>query len=320
MKQLSLQALKSFHEIVQTGTGIAAAKRLGLSQSGISRLITQLEASVGFELFYREKGLVPTPEGMLLFEEVSLAFLNIERINTLVRDIRSHSVGELRIVSSPSFAEAILPAIVTLYAKAYPNVRLHLHAPPVATARLLVATRAAECGFTSWPCDQPDLRAERILSSDTVCVMPLGHPLAASSDITPAMLADQPIIGLGAGTAPRLEQDAVFKKARVTPNVKIETHTVGTACALAASGMGIAIVNAQMARHFLKNELAMVPFNPRLPKEFAFITSALVPMSRLTAAFLDVARAHFAQQSGNLISDQNGDAEGHGRKKQKRGK
>jgi len=320
MKQLNLQALKSFHEIVQTGTGIAAAKRLGLSQSGISRLITQLEASVGFELFYREKGLVPTPEGLLLFEEVSLAFLNIERINALVRDIRSHSVGELRIVSSPSFAEAILPAIVALYAKSYPKVRLHLHAPPVATARLLVATRAAECGFTSWPCDQPDLNAERILSSDTVCVMRHDHALSASSEIVPSMLVDQPIIGLGAGTAPRQELEAVFKKARVVHDVKVETHTVGTACALAASGMGIAIVNAQMAKYFLKNDLVMVPFNPKLPKEFAFITSALVPMSRLTAAFLEVARKHFAQQEARSIPDQHSNTERNARKQKKRAK
>ena len=91
MKQLNLRALKSFHEIIQAGSATAAAERLGLSQPGVSRLIARLERDMGFELFYREKGrLVPTAEGLLVYEEATLAFSNIERINSLVRDIRNH--------------------------------------------------------------------------------------------------------------------------------------------------------------------------------------------------------------------------------------
>ena len=113
MKQLSLRGLKSFHEIIQSGSATAAAERLGLSQPGVSRLIAQLERDVGFDLFYREKGrLVPTADGLAVYEEVDLAFSNIERINALVRDIRNHNTGQLKIVASPSFSEGVLADVI----------------------------------------------------------------------------------------------------------------------------------------------------------------------------------------------------------------
>jgi DNA-binding transcriptional LysR family regulator len=296
MKQLNLQALKSFHEIVRTGTGVAAARRLGLSQSGVSRLISQLEAAVGFELFYRGKGLVPTPEGRLVFEEVSLAFLNIDRINALINDIRTHNTGELKIVASPAFSEAVLPALVTLFLQSYPNVRLHLDSPPGATARFQVVTRAADCGFSLMPLEQTDIRAEKIMGGETSCILSRKHPLAKEPHLTPRLLKSQPLIQLGAGSYQRMVIDAEFKKAQVHPDVKIETHTVGAACALAASGLGIAIANGRFAKSYLKNGLVMRPFRPRIMQDYAFITSALLPMSRLAQAFLDIARKHFREQ------------------------
>jgi DNA-binding transcriptional LysR family regulator len=294
MKQLNLRALKSFHEIIQSGSATAAADRLGLSQPGVSRLIAQLERDVGFDLFYREKGrLVPTADGLSVYEEVDLAFSNIERINALVRDIRNHNTGQLKIVASPSFSEGILSEVVANFLKAYPKVRLHVDSRSVETAKTQVATRAADCGFAKLPLDRPDIRAEKIVSSDTVCVLPRRHPLAKEETLSPQQLKDAPLVLLGSGSWNRVQVEDAFKKARVDPLVKIETHTVGSACAFAAQGLGIAVVNELMAKSFLKDNLVLRPFRPKILHEFVFITSALTPMNRLTKAFLEEARRHF---------------------------
>lgn len=294
MKQLNLRALKSFHEIIQSGSATAAADRLGLSQPGVSRLIAQLERDVGFDLFYREKGrLVPTADGLSLYEEVDLAFSNVERINALVRDIRNHNTGQLKIVASPSFSEGILPDLVAKFLKAYPKVRLHVDSRSVETAKNQVATRAADCGFAKLPLDRPDIRSEKIVNSDTVCVLPRRHPLARMESLSPQQLKDAPLVLLGSGSWNRVQVEDAFKKARVDPLVKIETHTVGSACAFAARGLGIAIVNELMAKSFAKGDLILRPFRPEILHEFVFITSALTPMNRLTKAFLDEARIHF---------------------------
>ncbi|MDE2134927.1 MAG: LysR family transcriptional regulator [Alphaproteobacteria bacterium] len=297
MKHLNLRALKSFHEIIQAGSATAAAERLGLSQPGVSRIIAKLEHDVGFKLFYREKGrLVPTAEGLLVFEEVSLAFSNIERINSLVRDIKNHDTGQLKIVASPSFSEGPLSDVVVNFLKAYPKVRLNIDSRNTETAKLLVVTRAADCGFAKLPFDRPDISAEKIVSCDTICALPRKHPLASQPFLTPILLKEEPLILLGRGRWSRTQVEDAFKKAKVYPTVKIETHTVGAACAFAAKGLGIAIVNELMARSFLGKDLVLRPFRPAILHEFVFITSALTPKSRLAQAFLDETKRYFAQQ------------------------
>ncbi len=298
MKHLNLRALKSFHEIIQAGSATAAAERLGLSQPGVSRIIAKLEHDVGFKLFYREKGrLVPTAEGLLVYDEVSLAFSNIERINSLVRDIRNHDTGQLKIVAPPSFSEGPLSDVVVNFLKTYPKVRLNIDSRNAETAKLLVVTRAADCGFAKLPFDRPDISAEKIVSCETICALPRKHRLASEPFLTPALLKDEPLILLGQGRWSRIQVEDAFKKARVYPTVKIETHTVGAACSFAAKGLGIAIVNELMARSFLGKDLVLRPFRPEILHEFVFITSALTPKSRLAQAFLDETKRYFAQQA-----------------------
>jgi DNA-binding transcriptional LysR family regulator len=294
MKQLNLRALKSFHEIIQSGSATAAAERLGLSQPGVSRLIAQLEREIGFDLFYREKGrLVPTADGLAVYDEVELAFSNIERINTLVRDIRNHSTGQLKVVASPSFSEGILSEVVANFLKAYPKVRLHVDSRSIETAKTQVATRVADCGFAKLPLDRPDIRAEKIVSSETVCVLSSKHALAREKVLTPSLMKEAPLVLLGSGSWNRVQVEAAFKQAHIEPQVKIETHTVGSACAFAARGLGIAIVNELMAKSFLKDNLTLRPFRPKIAHEFVFITSALTPPNRLTQAFLEETRRFF---------------------------
>jgi DNA-binding transcriptional LysR family regulator len=298
MKQLNLRGLKSFHEIIQSGSATAAAERLGLSQPGVSRLIAQLERDVGFDLFYREKGrLVPTAEGLAIYEEVELAFSNIERINALVRDIRNHDTGQLKIVASPSFSEGVLSDVIVSFLKAFPKLRLHIDSRSVETAKTQVATRVADCGFAKLPLDRPDIRADPLVTSGTVCVLSRKHPLAREAHLSPQQLKDQPLILLGSGSWNRVQVEDAFKKNRVEPVVKVETHTVGSACAFASRGLGIAIVNELMAKSFVNKDLVLLPFRPQILHEFVFITSALTPMSRLTQAFLEESRRHFGKAS-----------------------
>lgn len=297
MKQLNLRAIKSFYEIIQAGSATAAAERLGLSQPAVSRLIAQLESDVGFALFYREKGrLVPTKEGLRVFEEASIAFSHIERIDTLIRDIRDNATGQLNIVASPSFSEGVISDVIISFLKRYPDVRLNVDSRDAETAKLLVATRAADCGFAKLPVDRPDLNSEKICVSETVCVLPRKHRLAGAESLSPRELDGEPLVLLGRGRWPRVNIEEAFRKARAHLAVKIETHTVGSACAFAARDAGIAIVNELMARTYLRDNLVIRPFRPRIMHEFAFITSSVAPISRLAQAFLEETRRHFRAQ------------------------
>lgn len=291
---VTLRPLQAFAEIIRTGSATAAGRELGLTQSAVSRMIAQLEADLGFELFWRDKGrLIPTKDGLLLAEEVELALAGIARVDSLVRDIAGFTKGELKLVAPPSFTQTILPDIAALFLKQYPHVRLSFDSRSVETARMMIATRVVDAGFLKLPVERSDIRVERVVSSETACVLPASHPLAANETLTPRELAPYPLILLGARREVQSAIDRAFKAFEQRPTISIETTTVGSACALAARGLGIAIVNGTLARSFLGADLVARSFSPEIRQDYAFAMPALSAPTRLASEFLRVTKEYF---------------------------
>jgi DNA-binding transcriptional LysR family regulator len=295
-KRFGLRPLRSFHAIVRTGSVTAAARELGLSQPTVSRILGQLEKDIGFELFYRDRGrLVPTADGLRLFEEVEVALSQVDRVFSLVDDIAELRTGELKLVAPPSFAEGVFPDIASAFLEEHENIRLTIDSRSVETAKALIASRAVDGGFVKLPLDRPDLRPEKVVTSETVCVMAADHPLAAEKALDPRLLKGESLILLGHGRASRLQIESAFAEAGVSPIARVETHTIGSACALAARGVGIALVNGLLAGSYLRgNDLVVRTFVPQLVQDYAFVTSTLTEPSRLATEFLSFARRYFA--------------------------
>jgi DNA-binding transcriptional LysR family regulator len=296
--QISVKALRGFHAIVETGSVTAAASILGMTQPAVSRLLAQLEGLIGFELFYRDHGrLVPTQDGMLMFEEVELSLNTLERVNSVVRDICEYRCGHLKLVAPPSFAEAVLPDIVAAFCTRFPRVRLTLESPTSEVAKSMIATRAVDGGFLRLPLSRADLTAESVVVSDTVCVMTASHPLARFDSLSPSALRGHPLILLGLGSAARASIEAAFLREGLRPVAQIEAHTVSAACAFASRGLGVALVNGLLAKGYVRNGAVTRRFDAPLPNEYAFVTSSLSTPTRLASAFLAETKDYFAQRS-----------------------
>lgn len=294
-KEVSFRALRVFSEIMRTGSATAAGKQLSLSQPAVSRLIAQLEANVGFDLFYRDRGkLVPTADGIKLLQEVELTLASLDRFNSMVRDIAGYSAGTVRVVAPPSFAEGVLPDIVSQFRERFPGVEFSIDSRSVETARSMIAMRYVDCGFVKLPADESDLAVEQVVSSGSVCVLHEDHPLAALETITPADIGDHALILLGAGRHWRTQVDAAFASFGLRPSVAIETHTHGSACALAARGNGMAILNALLVKPYLHKPLVARPFDPPILHQYAFAVSNVSRPSRLTLEFKAEVLRYFA--------------------------
>jgi DNA-binding transcriptional LysR family regulator len=293
---LGVRALETLAEVMRTGSATAAAANLGMTQPGVSRTLAQLERAIGFELFYRDRGkLVPTKDGRLLAEEVEFALAGLQRVSNLADDIANSTAGELSVVAPPSFAEGVLPVIVASFLQKHPGVRFNLDSRSVETSRALIATRVVDCGFMKMPVAGDDLHCEPLVSSGSACVLPALHPLAAYDVLTPDLLRDEPLILLGSGRQWRIQVDQVFADYHLRPLVAVETHTHGSACALAGRGVGIAIVNRLLARSYVREGLTMRTFAPPIRHQYAFVTSINLRGSRLVSAFLEEARAELSK-------------------------
>lgn len=288
-KSIRLRSMRTFHAVLQQGSVTAAARSLGLTQPAASRILAQLEQELGFELFHRDRGrLVPTTDGLILFDEVERALGNVDRVQELARDIADFRVGRLRLVAPPSFLEAILPDVIARFLEAHPRVHLSIDSHGVETAKGMIAARAVDAGFVKLPVNRDDLSTRTVLISGTACILPLDHPLTSETEITPRHLKGLPLVMLGRGQQFRAQVEAAFAQCGIMPRVQIETHTVASACALAARGVGVAIVNEDLARGYMRGQTVLRPFSPAIRHEYAFAVSSAVSASRLADAFFNL--------------------------------
>lgn len=286
-RPIRLRAMRTFQAILQLGSVTAGARGLGLTQPAASRMLAQLEQDLGFELFYRDRGrLIPTQDGLLLYEEVERALDNVDRVQELARDISDFRVGHLRLVAPPSFLEAVLPDVIADFLDRYPRVHLSIDSHGVETAKSMIASRAVDAGFVKLPLNRDDLDSRTVLVSQTACVLPADHPLAVLPEIKAQDLKNTPLVMLGQGRRFRSQVEAAFAEAGVIPRICVETHTVASSCALAARGVGVAIVNERLAKAYVRDQTVLRRFNPDILHEYAFVVSSSVKPSRLAEEFL----------------------------------
>ncbi|GAB6147049.1 LysR family transcriptional regulator [Desulfocicer niacini] len=120
--------LKVFYYIYRTGSVVAAADELCLTQSGVSQHLQKLESEIGVPLFTRlHKKLIPTNGADNLFTIVS-AF--IENLSIGVKSICDHHekpVGHIKIGGPMEFSRNFFLPFLAGFQKLYPAVKLSLH-------------------------------------------------------------------------------------------------------------------------------------------------------------------------------------------------
>src|SRR5712692_8207112 len=89
---IRFRQLEAFRSLMMTGTSVGAARKMHITQPAISRLISDLEADIGFRLFNRAKGrMEPTLAGVRFYKAVEENFLGLERLKQAADAIRNEA-------------------------------------------------------------------------------------------------------------------------------------------------------------------------------------------------------------------------------------
>jgi DNA-binding transcriptional LysR family regulator len=122
-----LDDLSAFVSVVRAGGFRDAARAGGSSASGISEAVRRLEAKLGVRLLNRTtRSVAPTEAGARLFERLVPALGEVESALDIVNAFRDRPAGTLRLNVPASASNLVLPAIVTPFLKAYPEIRLEV--------------------------------------------------------------------------------------------------------------------------------------------------------------------------------------------------
>ncbi len=121
----SLSLLAAFEAVCRTGSTLAAARDLDLTQGAVSRLITTLEAQLGIALFLRQgRRLVATEAARAYARDIARAMDLISRGAMRVRS--PVSGGTLALAILPTFGTRWLAPRLQHFLSAHPGVTINL--------------------------------------------------------------------------------------------------------------------------------------------------------------------------------------------------
>lgn len=122
---LNWDKLRIFHAVAEAGSFTHASDSLHISQSAISRQISNLEEALGVSLFHRHaRGLLLTEQGELLLETTRDVYRNLTMIESQIADTKTEAAGPLRITVAGFLGSTWLAPKINQFHKAYPNLKL----------------------------------------------------------------------------------------------------------------------------------------------------------------------------------------------------
>ena len=240
---LQFRQIQAFHTIMDTGTVTQAAKRLGISQPGVSNLISSLEHELGFSLFTRISGrLHPTAEAHRLMSSTETVISSFDQLNRQARAIRSQDAGKLDVAALPELSMAFLPDEINNFVQHKKDISISFQTRSSIMTQELVSGHLTEVGIAEAPIGHDNIAGE-VFSYECFCVMPKDHRLANKRVITPEDLDGEPLVTLGTGhmTYHRLRE--AFAAKNCVWNNRCQTRLFHTALKFVQSGLGIALVD-----------------------------------------------------------------------------
>ncbi|MFC3286115.1 LysR substrate-binding domain-containing protein [Litchfieldella rifensis] len=285
---VNLRQIEAFRAVMIHKTVTRAAQTLHVSQPAVSRLISDLEYFVGFELFKRHKGrLIPTPEAQALYEDVERAFVGLDKITETAREIREFRTGRLLLSCMPALALTILPRLVNEFSVRHPGITISLQAHSSQRVLEWVATQQCDAGLIGMHLDDPAVTIMPLASGALRLVMLPTHPLAAKTEVNIRDLENESFVSLGQLQDVRPIIDQTFREAGVKRRMRIETQLSSVACELVIAGAGVSLIDPVTASYYAQRGLVSRPCTPEIPFHYSAVLPAFRPPSRLVLDFLE---------------------------------
>lgn len=295
--RVKLRQLQLVSVLGESGNLRRAAAKLAMTQPTATRLLREIEAAVGVELFERSRrGMQPTLYGATMIRHARALLADLDSMHDGIRALADGAAGTLAIGAMASTASVVLPRSVAGMAALRPNLRISIQE---GTHDMLVgALKRGELdlilGRVMGGAQMDDLDYEVLYRDDFRVVCGRGNPLARRSRLRLADLAQERWI-LPQPSAPlRQRFDILFMaEAGTRPKNALESVSLLTNLSLLQEARMLGVMPSDSAQHFCR--LRLLHVLPVALKDLfgpvALITRAKRPRSPAMDAFIDLLRA-----------------------------
>ena len=269
---INFNLLRTFLLIAETRSFRGASEQVHRSQSAISAQIKLLEAHVGAELFHRTTRSVQlTAAGKQLFDAARRGVREVEAGVREVRETLALQAGHVAVAATPIAAAALLPPVLARFEALYPGVGMSVRERQSADVQAQVLRGEVDFGVVPGPmgaeCDFEPLVAEEICALMAPRLCPEAADPMALKDV-----ARLPLLLLSNATSLRILLDQAATRARVRLTPKYECIQAHTLIAMAAAGLGVAILPRLALPARPPKGLRICRLSPPLTRQMGLLT------------------------------------------------
>lgn len=188
MLPFTLQQLRILKAIATEKNFTKAADLLYLSQPSLSKQIKTLEKNLDISLINRENHKISLTENGKIFLQYSERILALceESCRALI-DLKNGERGDLIIGASQTIGTYLLPRILALFAKNYPQINLKVQVNSTRVISKNVINREIDLAIVGGAIPEElkkNLTVEQFVEDEFSLIIPKSHPFATKKKIT----------------------------------------------------------------------------------------------------------------------------------------
>ncbi len=299
--QVRVRDLHILRVVAESGTMLRAAETLNLSQSAVSKIVSELETLFGVELFERSpRGVSLTEAGRLVVERGRVVFDEMAQTVEEAKALSSEG-GEIRLGTTEPLTN-ILAEIIERMAALQPKITYVVDIADPDTLLARIRERALDVVVTRWveKTGPDDLAAQMLMQSPFAVMAAKEHAYASRGQIALAELSDQAWCLSPPGTLlHRIVANLFHEKGLSVPSAAVTTSSIYMRLTLMSGGRYLSILPTTMLRH-VTNRDWLVP----LAVDLSSINSPIAAVSLKARRQSNAMRTFFdaARQIGSDIA------------------
>jgi LysR family transcriptional regulator, carnitine catabolism transcriptional activator len=300
MIDYTARQLRGFLLVADYQSFTRAADALFITPSGLSVMISQLEAQVGFRLFDRTtRHVALTPEGTDLVAAARASLLELESSIARIGE-QAHRATEKISVGAPALiASNILPLAIKEFQAQRPDLRIRLFDSDLTTILQLVVSGKLDMGIGVFD-RAPGTRRIPFFRFSLMVARPATELARPRATTTWSALNGEPVLSLRANSPIQKLIDKQLARAKVVLPVTDPFNSLDTQLAMVEAGHGIAIIPSFGIPACRNRRIVMTRLiNPEVTVDFHQIRNRAMKLSTGADAFTAHLQDYIARWAGH---------------------
>lgn len=238
---MTLRHLRIFVKVCETGSVTLAGEELFLAQPSVSLAISELESYYGTKFFDRiARRLQITESGKYFLQYASHITSLFDEMEKGLKNI--DSTGTIRIGSSVTIGNYLLPGYIKEFRKIYPDIRIEAVVDNSDRIEEHVLKNRLDFALIEGAVHSEYIASRKFMDDDLVVICGTSHSLSGKDSLSPLELSSEDLVLRERGSAGRETLEGIFSSLGLEVKPSFESISTQAIVKAVEAGIGVSFL------------------------------------------------------------------------------